>query len=135
MEPNFADLKFNRHLKTDLTAREVAKGQKAVIYAFILNLMAAALAVRLPAMGLSGATLTYAVVGSWVLRLVIVVLGLYGIFKIANELGWSGLAKAVTFVLLLLPLVNLITLLFVNGKATAFLKKAGYRVALVGAYK
>lgn len=135
MEPNFADLKFNRNLKTDLTAREVAKGQKAVIYAFVLNLMAVALAVRLPTMGLTEPNLTYVVIGGWALRLIVVVLGLYGIFKIANELDWPGLARVITFILLFIPVVNLITLLFVNSRATAFLKNAGYKVGLVGAYK
>ncbi|WP_445145068.1 hypothetical protein [Dyella sp. Tek66A03] len=135
MEPNFADLKFNQNQGADLTAREISKGQKAVIYAFLVNFVALALVGVLPNMDVSQATGGYLVIGSWVLRLGAVVLGLFGIFKIASELKWSTLAKVVTFVFLLIPLVNLITLLVVNGKATAFLKKAGYKVGLAGAYK
>jgi hypothetical protein len=135
MEPNFADLKFNKNHKTDLTAREISKGQKAVIVAFLINLVAFALVEVLPNLDVSQSMGTWIVIGSWALRLVAVVLGLYGIFKIANELEWSALVKVVIFVSLLIPVINLITLLVVNGKATAFLKKAGYKVGLAGAYK
>ncbi|HEY4146021.1 hypothetical protein [Pinirhizobacter sp.] len=135
MEPNFTDLKFNQNQKTDLTAREISKGQKAVICAFLINLAAVALVVVLPNLDVSRTAGGYMIMGSWVLRLGGVVLGLFGIFKIASELGWSIVAKIITFVFLLIPLVNMITLLVVNGKATAFLKKAGYKVGLAGAYK
>lgn len=135
MEPNFADLKFNQNQKTDLTAREVSKGQKAIIYAFLINLVAFALIEVLPNLDVSPTNGSYMVLASWALRVGAVVLGLFGIFKIASELQWSALAKVVTFILLLIPLINLITLLVVNGKATAFLKKAGYKVGLAGAHK
>jgi hypothetical protein len=135
MEPNFADLKFNQNQKTDLTAREISKGQKAVIYAFLVNLLAVVMVEAAVNFDVSRSTGGYIVIASWVCRLGAVVLGLFGIFKIAAELGWSTLTKVVTFVLLFIPLVNLITLLVVNGKATAFLKKAGYKVGLAGAYK
>ncbi len=135
MEPNFADLQFNTSQKTDLTAREVSKGQKAIIYAFLINLVAFALVEVLPNLDISPGTGGDIVIASWGLRVCAVVLGLYGIFKIANELEWSPLAKIANFIFLLIPIINLITLLVVSGKATAFLKKAGYKVGLAGAYK
>lgn len=135
METNFADLQFNTNQKTELTAREVSKGQKFVIYAFLINLLAFALVEVLPNLSVTPATGGYMVLASWALRLFAVLLGLFGIFKIAGELGWSTLAKIATFICLIIPVINLITLLVVNGKATAFLKKAGYKVGLAGAYK
>lgn len=135
MEPNFADLKFNQNQKTDLTAREVSRGQKWVIFAFLINIAAFALVEVLPNLDISGTSGGYMIIASWALRVGAVVLGLFGIFKIANELQWSALAKVATFFLLLVPAINLITLLVVNGKATSFLKKAGYKVGLAGAYK
>ncbi|MBE1162886.1 hypothetical protein [Dyella acidiphila] len=135
MEPNFSDLKFNKNQKSDLTAREISKGQKAIIYAFLINLVAIVPVVVLPSLNVSHNVGGYIILATWIVRLGTIALGLYGIFKIASELGWSDLAKLATFVLLLIPVINLIALLVVNGRATAFLKKAGYKVGLAGAYK
>jgi hypothetical protein len=135
MEPNFADLQFNRNHKVDLTAREISKGQKMLIYAFLLNLMVMAALLLAPELGVPASAGVWMVAGSWVLRIATVIVGFFGIFKIAGELGWSGLVKVILFVLLLIPIANLFTLLVVNAQATSFLKKAGYKVGLAGAYQ
>lgn len=135
MEQNFAELQFNRGHKVELTAREVAKAQKFVIFAFLLNLLVAG-GLAVFATGEVAADVgAYIVIASWVVRIVAVLMAIYGIFKIASELDWPVIARVVTFILLVVPLVNLLTLLVVNGKATAFLKKAGYKVGLAGAHR
>ncbi|WP_437566749.1 hypothetical protein [Sorangium sp. So ce542] len=56
-----------------------------------------------------------------------------GVLKIGKALRWSTSTIAISLVLMLVPLVNLIVLLWVNGKATGALRRAGYRVGLFGA--
>lgn len=135
MEQNFADLQFNRDHKVELTAREVAKAQKFVIFAFLLNLLVVGGLAVIASGGVSDDVGAYVVIASWVVRIVAILMAIYGIYKIASELDWSIIAKVVTFILLVVPLVNLLTLLVVNGKATTFLKNAGYKVGLAGAHR
>ena len=135
VEPNFGDLQFNQNHRRDLQAAEVARGQKIVIYAVLLNILAVGIAIAAPAYGISESVGVPLVIAVWCARIGALALGIYGILKIGSGLDWSGITKGLIFILLLLPLINLITLLTVNGRATAFLKKSGYKVGLAGAYK
>ncbi|WP_437752261.1 hypothetical protein [Sorangium sp. So ce1389] len=56
-----------------------------------------------------------------------------GVLKIGRALRWSTSTRAISLILMLVPLVNLITLLWVNSSATKGLRRAGYRVGLFGA--
>lgn len=135
MEQKFDGLQFNQNLGRDLQAREVARGQKIVIVAVLLNVLALAVIIIAPAYDLSPELGGALLMGSWAGRILAYLLGIYGVLKIGGGLDWSGLGKFLLFIALLLPLINLITLLAVNSKATAFLKSAGYKVGLAGAYK
>ena len=99
---------------------KVASGQKLVIYAILLNFVAIALQVAIgPIAGLFG--------------LAGLVLSLIGIFRIGSGMGFSIVAKIVLVILMFIPLVNLITLLILNSRATSRLRQAGYKVGLLGA--
>ncbi|HUG77591.1 MAG TPA: hypothetical protein VML57_08925 [Burkholderiales bacterium] len=99
---------------------KVASGQKLVIYAILVNFLTIGLQVLIgPPASL--------------LALVALVLSLVGIYRVGSGMGFSMVAKIGLIVLMFVPLINLITLLVLNGRATARLRDAGYKVGLLGA--
>lgn len=103
-------------------ALAVGRAQKMIIYAILLNLAGAFIMI---AVG------TAAVV--MLINLVALVLSIVGIVSLAIGLG-NGIALRILYVVLMfIPLVNLITLLILNSKATRMLRAAGYEVGLLGA--
>ena len=68
-----------------------------------------------------------------ILFIVIIPLHLYCIWKIASALQIETGAKIFCMFLMFIPLVNLMTLLILNGKATRALRDAGIKVGLMGA--
>ncbi len=104
----------------NINAPDVASGQKLVVYACMVYLAAGGLQ---PSVGPAAS----------LLALPALVMALIGVFQVVTGLSWSPLAKAFTLVLMFVPLINLITLLVVNSKATSALRNAGYRVGFLGA--
>jgi hypothetical protein len=100
----------------------VAIGQKAVIYAILVNLCAVALRSVLGPVFLP-------------LALVGLALSLFGIYRLSSGLGMSTGTKVALFICMAIPLVSLVTLFVLNSKATRVLRAAGYRVGLLGASK
>ena len=99
---------------------KVASGQKMVIYSIVLNLVTMALQMAVGAVaGLVG-------IGA-------IVLALIGIFRIGSGMELSLVVKILLVILMFVPLVNLLTLVVLNARATARLRDAGYRVGLFGA--
>ena len=108
-------------LETVLIER-VATGQKLVIWAILVNITATALQVAVnPLFGLLG--------------LVALVMSVFGVIKLSSGLGSALWARLIYVLLMILPLVNLITLLILNGRATKVLRANGYKVGLMGASK
>jgi hypothetical protein len=60
-------------------------------------------------------------------------MGLVGFFMLASGLGYSVLLIILLAILMLIPLINVITLLVLNSRATAVLRAGGYKVGLLGA--
>jgi hypothetical protein len=135
VEFDFQDIQVNKNRKIDLLAREVARGQKLVIYAVALNILVVGVMILAPQIGLPNTTINSLSWASWVVRIPAFVIAIYGVLKIGGGLDWSAVVKFFIFILLLIPVINLFALLAVNTKATSFLKNAGYKVGLVGAYK
>ena len=102
----------------------VATGQRFIIYAIILNLAAMAVALILPS--------PVAVLAGLV-NLAALILSVIGTFRLASGLGRSVGAKIGLVVLMFIPILNLITLLVVNSRATKKLRAAGYKVGFLGA--
>jgi hypothetical protein len=69
---------------------------------------------------------------AWVIWLV-VPLQLYAIIRLANALQLSMAGVVVCALLMFLPVINLITLVVLNGKATAVLRRANIPVGFMGA--
>jgi hypothetical protein len=98
---------------------KVAGGRRLIIYAILVQLLAIGL-------------LAFGETTVWVTT-VAFVMSLVGSFRLASGLGYSTAAKILIVMLLLLPLVNLITLLVLNSLAIVALRGAGYKVGLLGA--
>lgn len=106
----------------DPLIEDVASGQRLIIYAILINLAAVALS---------------AAVGdiAGLLALVGVFLAIWGLLRLATGLRYSLGVKIILIVLAFIPLVSLVMLLVVNGRATKALREAGYHVGLLGARK
>ena len=106
--------------QVDSELKSVAAGQRMVILAVLLYLAAVFLQF---------------VIGSvaGLILLATLVLGLIGLIRVARGLGTSIILINLMVICLLIPLVGLIVLLSVNGRATRALRAGGYRVGLLGA--
>ncbi|OAB62791.1 hypothetical protein AY599_06375 [Leptolyngbya valderiana BDU 20041] len=65
--------------------------------------------------------------------LALVVGAIVAMILIGGALGWGILPRVLCALLMFCPLINLITLLVVNAKATAALRAGGYKVGFMGA--
>ncbi|WP_460830105.1 hypothetical protein [Lysobacter humi (ex Lee et al. 2017)] len=99
---------------------DVAYGQKSIIWAILLYLAA-------PLLGALWFFLLIAAI------LISIGLGWSGIYKITRGLRYPLWARLLCLAAMLVPLVSLLALLFLNNRATARLKQAGFSVGLLGA--
>lgn len=101
---------------------KVKKGQKLIIYAILINL---------------SAYLVQMAVGqvAVLVTLASTIVALVGLYHLSKGLGMSILTKIFVLILLFIPLLNILTMLVINSKATARLRAAGYKVGLLGASK
>jgi hypothetical protein len=98
----------------------VVRGQKFIVYACLVYLVAIVLQIALgPAAGL--------------ISLIALPLALIGLVRLCGGLGYSLLVKILLVILMFVPIVNLVTLLILNSRATSSLRAAGYTVGLLGA--
>ena len=105
-----------------IDAPRVASGQKLVVYACIAYLIAGGFRSQIGPLGA-------------ILLLPALVMALVGVIQVVSGLAWSLFARVAVIVLMFVPLLNLITLLVVNSKATNALRNAGYKVGFLGASK
>jgi hypothetical protein len=106
-------------------ARRVARYQQWVIYCLLANLV-------LNFVALAGQREPVAALVILGLLAVVVLLSMYSIFRLANEVYSSTGVGIACAVLMLVPCISLITLLVVNGKATTFLQQRGIKVGFMG---
>ena len=106
---------------------KVRTGQQFVIYAVLLNLLSFPLR-----LGLAGGE---GFMVSLVIVLIALALGIVGIIRLSTGLGYHWLLAVLFCLLLVIPLVNLIVLLFLSTKATRQLRAAGYKVGFLGAQR
>jgi len=104
---------------------EVAKQQKRLIWLILVQLISGILFMSI---GLSD--------GSPLWLLVSVILGIicaYLVYKIGRGLELSTVQLVITIVILFVPFIGLLSLLYINTKATKFLQEAGVEVGFMGA--
>lgn len=108
---------------------KVRIGQKCVLYAILIYFVILGLG-GLPKTQVA-APLLGVLIG--LLGLTSLVLGIIGILRIGDGLRYGLTLRIVLVLLTIIPLVNLVTLLVLNAKATSMLRAAGYKVGLLGA--
>ncbi len=101
---------------------KMALGQKLVIYAVLLYFIAAVLRVAIGP----------AVLVIWAASLL---LSLVGLVMILSARKSHIAVKIILFLLLFVPLINILVLLRINNRATKELREAGYTVGFMGAAK
>lgn len=100
-----------------------AKGQKMLIYSIVLNFL------------LRGIEQGFALpnVVSLILLSGIGIYALIGVVKVCSGLGKTQSQKILFMVLSFLPLINLVTLVYLSMKTTKALRHSGWKVGLFGA--
>ena len=98
----------------------VASGQRLLLAGLIANL---------------GATAAQALVGpaALIFSLAAIGLAMTGIVRASGALGSSALGRGLYALLMLVPLLNLLMMAIVSGRATRALRAGGYQVGLLGA--
>lgn len=113
---------------------EIAKWQKFVVWLvgaqIIMMIATMAMAISLGPDAKDNVIAGLFAIAVFVFRLVVVILGLYGGFKMATALSKSGILYAI---LMLIPLVALIALLHLSAVSTKALQENGVSVGLFGA--
>lgn len=100
---------------------DVAVGQRMIIIAIIVNLVAAFLSRSADA-------------SVWgLIAIASAIVGIIGLLRVARGLGYSTGRKVLLLVAAFIPLISLIMLVTVNQRANEALKRAGYKVGLLGA--
>jgi hypothetical protein len=109
----------------DAGLRQVAGGQKLVIYSIVLNVVLFAFELR-----------QASAAGAWllmVLGLVDVVMAVAGVVRLCGGFGYWALSRVMLVAGCFVPLLNLMILVVLSRKATGRLRDAGCRVGLLGA--
>lgn len=100
----------------------IAGGQKLVIYAILVYLLAVVARLAIGQLAL-------------LIALVSLALAIAGIIKLSAGMKFSTATQIICVVLMFVPLIGLLMLLVLNSKASTRLRAAGYRVGLLGASK
>lgn len=69
------------------------------------------------------------------LAIVALIMALVGLFRTTPAMGYSPWSLLLLTVSQLLPFLNLLVLIFINGRVTVFLRKHGYSVSALGGAK
>lgn len=114
-------------LPDENTLEKLRSGQRLIIAGILLNIVTAPLRMGQP----DNAVLA---IGG-LLGLAAIVLSIIGLLRMGSGLGIHLAWRIVLCVLMIVPLINLITLLLVNVRATRRLRDNGFKVGLLGARK
>ncbi|NRA40197.1 MAG: hypothetical protein HRU15_18775 [Planctomycetes bacterium] len=99
---------------------KVRSGQKLILYSILVYFLAIVLQIAIgPIAGL--------------LMLVTFILGLIGTIRLTRGLNYSVILTILLVIVMMIPLIGLLVLLSLNGRATKILKESGYKVGLLGA--
>ena len=114
---------------------EVAKQQKRLIWLIIFEIFLVIAWIifggslgQQAAPGTGGGSIV-----EFLISLILSIIGIYLVYKIARALEISTVWLVITIVLLLVPYISIIPLLYINGRATKFLRASGVSVGLMGA--
>jgi hypothetical protein len=120
---------FVTQAQPDALTAQVAFGQKRIIWAILLQLGGIALGALSAVVGTANASVD---VVDFVIGIAALGLAISGLMKTARGLRIRPVIRGLLVVCLLLPIINLITLVILNFRATSKLRQAGYRVGFLG---
>jgi len=103
---------------------EVAKQQKRLIWLILLQIISVIILIP---MGLDESPLGLLIGG------ILLIICVYVVYKMGRALELSTARLIVTIVVLVVPLLSIFALLYINSKATEFLRAAGVQVGFMGA--
>ena len=103
---------------------QVRTGQRLALFAILANLVTFPLAF-VPALVMIRAAIL----------LVAMVVGVLGVVRMTRGLGFNLIFVVLLALLMVVPMLNLLLLVFVNARATRFLMDRGFKVGLLGAKK
>jgi uncharacterized paraquat-inducible protein A len=116
-----SDVRSTVELSEEEQARidKLSSGQKLVIYAVLVYFLA---------------VFAQAFIGPLVIVILIVslIMSLIGVFRVLAAFNSHIVVRILLFLLLFVPLINMLVLLRINGRATRELREAGYEVGLMG---
>lgn len=119
--------KLLRHGDKFLDLVKIAKGQKALLYCVLANILALVTLVGLGAANSSILAIFGNLIyfGMWIASMVFFA-------RLALATGHHIVTVVIACIAMIIPLVGLLVLLSVNGKASMLLKMGGARVGLLG---
>lgn len=103
---------------------QVRTGQRLALFAILANLVTFPLAF-VPALVMIRAAVL----------LVAIVVGVLGVVRMSRGLGFNLIVVVLLALVMVVPMINLLFLVFVNARATRFLRDHGLKVGLLGAPK
>ena len=107
----------------EIQLQKIAKGQRMVLYAILLYILL-----------IIGQILLSQILMP-ILFFVPLVLSLIGVTFLAHALWQSYIISVFYFLVMFVPLLNILLLIFINSKASTRLRAGGYKVGLMGAYQ
>lgn len=106
--------------------RRIASGQRMMVWAVLLQFVAG---------GVNGAFQDHPMVRpiAVIAAFVFAIMAIIGAVRLSRALGSHIVTTILVAILMIVPLVNLVTMLVLSMRATRALRKAGVRVGLMGA--
>ena len=105
--------------------RRIARGQRMMVWAVLGQWFASAVSVASDSVALKG-VMSLAAIACMVMAIV-------GAVRLSRALGSHVVTTVLVAILMIVPLINLVTMLVLSMRATRALRKAGVRVGLMGA--
>lgn len=112
----------DQELAAELRLSQAAKGQKAVIYSIVLNMV----------LGGVGRSNTLPILVLMALSVAVAIYALVGVVRMCSGLEKTQGKKIAFMVVTFVPLLNLIALLRLSGQTSRRLRDAGWSVGLLG---
>jgi len=125
---DLSNVTFNKNHKLEAAAKDATTGLRLMAFAFAASILGTGLSVTAAAapdpgiLGLAG----------WALTIAAFVAGAYGSYLAASALDWSGLITGVVVLSTFVPYLRLICLAVLVFFSLSLIRKAGYRISLLG---
>ena len=134
MDADLSNIQFNKNQRTDSAAIGVISATRILLVALVLNIawVVAATLPSSPAFESFAAIAPYATVA---LAFAAFCCGAYGVFSLAESLGWKGYISAAIIIGFLIPYVRIVLVIVMIAKGMSVVAASQYRFSLFGLVK